>query len=144
MDSREPGRALDREIAEKVFGWKWYALTIENGDVRRMLFMPDTIIDWWQRNYNAIPSKGNELEIEPPPDNFPEYSTSLAAAEEILTHYQEKGHWWQINTPTKASPFYRALLWEKGALRTYGCHKAVSIAHAVCLAALEFEEEKRR
>lgn len=144
MDSREPGRELDRLVAEKVFGWTEWAWTI-GGDCHLRNWFREKPERLFNAKYNGRTPDGTEEPSGEPP--FPEYSTSLAAAEEVIKRYESGCHW-QIKTPYEDGMAYRAGFSPKGTPHRAGtpvwsAESAISIAHAVCLTAIAFEEEKR-
>ena len=113
---REPGVALDAEIAEKVMGWKKLD--------RRAMGWGEGPLVW---------ATGDDREEGSPTRQHFEPSTDTASAISALEHH---GQNWEIGRNVDAGQYqYRVCVWFPGGDQ-WKVEMAPTLAHAACLALL--------
>lgn len=90
------GRELDAAVAERVFGWRWWRSTLRfSTEVRRALMQPELKNDEWQL------ADGTEEIFSGPYIFVSHYSTSIAAAIEVVEQVGKRGFQVSIVNPLK-------------------------------------------
>lgn len=85
-DAMPAGAELDRLVAEKVMGWRWYAVRWTNGPAIRYLDRPKA-----RQNKMGKPAKMIEQEADDSLRYVPKYSAEIASAWDVVERLRALG-----------------------------------------------------